>query len=246
VTDDAFRVPLLFEYVATFSWAVSGTLVAIRKQFDVTGVFVIAMLSSSGGGLIRDAIFLQQTPIFLLEPFYLPLVATTTLIMVLFTRNRIQVIRDDTAQKLEDLIDALGTPAFAVIGMQMARERGIPPLGVIFLGAVNGLGGGLLRDVVVRDVPALLRPGEFVTLMLVIACELFRVLAYRFEVNPTAAAWITVSVFFGLRMMAIRFNWRTRSVRSAGEPSGSSIRSGEAAVSDRSTNGASTTDHDRP
>jgi uncharacterized membrane protein YeiH len=218
MTDEAFKVPLLFEYVATFSWAVSGALVAIRKHFDVTGVFVIAMLSSSGGGLIRDAIFLQQTPLFLLEPFYLPLVATTTLIMVLFTRNRIQLIRDDTAQKLEDLIDALGTPAFAVIGMQMARERGIPPLGVIFLGAVNGLGGGLLRDVVVRDVPGLLRPGEFVTLILVIACEVFRTLAYRLEVRPTLAAWATVGAFFLLRMLAIRFNWRTRSVRRDGEP----------------------------
>jgi len=219
MTDEAFQVPLLFEYVATFSWAVSGALVAIRKHFDVTGVFVIAMLSSSGGGLIRDAIFLQQTPIFLLEPFYLPLVTATTLIMVLFTRNRIQVIRDETAQKLEDLIDALGTPAFAVIGMQMARERGIPPLGVIFLGTVNGLAGGLLRDVVVRDVPALLRPGEFVTFMLVIACEVFRVLTYRFGVPPTPAAWTTVAVFFLLRMAAMRFNWQTRSVRRASEQS---------------------------
>jgi uncharacterized membrane protein YeiH len=170
------------------------------------------MLSSSGGGLIRDAIFLQQTPRFLLEPFYLPLVVATTVIMVAFTRHRIQVITDDTAQKLEELIDALGTPAFAVIGMQMARARGIPPLGVIFLGTVNGLGGGLLRDVVVRDVPALLRPGEFVTLVLVLACEVFRELAYRFAFTPTAAAWITVTVFFLIRMTAIRFNWRTRSV----------------------------------
>jgi len=219
MTDEAFQVPLLFEYVATFSWAVSGALVAIRKHFDVTGVFVIALLSSSGGGLIRDAIFLQQTPIFLLEPFYLPLVAATTVIMVLFTRNRIQVIPDVTAEKLEDLIDALGTPAFAVIGMQMARERGIPPLSVIFLGTVNGLAGGLLRDVVVRDVPTLLRPGEFVTFILVIACEAFRVLTYWFGVQPTPAAWTTVTVFFLLRMAAMRFNWRTRSVRRAGEPS---------------------------
>ena len=218
MTDEVFRVPLVFEYVATFSWAVSGALVAIRKRFDVTGVFVITMLSSSGGGLVRDAIFLQQTPRFLLEPFYLPLVVATTLIMVVFTRNRIQVIREDTFRKLEDLIDALGTPAFAVIGMQMARERGIPPLGVIFLGTVNGLGGGLLRDVVVRDVPALLRPGDFVTLMLVIACEVFRVLAYRFGVKPTPAAWTTVAVFFLLRMAAIRFNWRTRAVHREGEP----------------------------
>jgi uncharacterized membrane protein YeiH len=57
VIEADFRVPFLFQHAATFVWAVSGAVVGIRKRFDITGVFVVALLSSAGGGLVRDAIF---------------------------------------------------------------------------------------------------------------------------------------------------------------------------------------------
>lgn len=212
MTDADFRVPLLFDYAATFSWAVSGAIVAIHKRFDVTGVFVVALLSSTGGGMLRDAVFLQRTPSFLIDPIYLPLVAAATLFMTLFTSTLRHVVKTESIQKLVDLIDALGTPAFAVIGMQMAEDRGLPIVGVLFVGAVNGLAGGLLRDIVVRDVPALLRPGQFVSLMLVMAGGLFLTLTIHYHVKPTRAAWAAIGAFFVLRLVAVRFNWQSRSV----------------------------------
>jgi uncharacterized membrane protein YeiH len=212
MTDAVFRVPLLFDYAATFTWAVSGAVVAIRKRFDITGVFVVALLSSTGGGLMRDAVFLQRTPSFLIDPIYLPLVAAATLLMTFFTAPLTRVLRADTIRKLVDLIDALGTPAFAVIGMQLARDQGISLFGVVFVGVANGVAGGLLRDVVVRDVPALLRPGQFVSLMLLLACGLFLVLTLHYRVSATSAAWATVGGFFTLRIVSVRFNWRSRSV----------------------------------
>ena len=218
--DASFRVPILFEYVATLAWAMSGAVVGIRKQFDLTGVFVVALLSATGGGLMRDAIFLQRTPSLLANPIYLPLIAATTLVMALFTGPLTRLFKYETVTKLIDLIDALGTPAFAVIGMQLAEDRGIPLVGVLFIGVVNGCAGGLLRDVCVRDVPSLLRPGQFVSLTLTIVCGLFIVLTRRLAVNPTEAAWITVSTYFLLRVVAVRFNWQTRPVGGSarGEP----------------------------
>ncbi|MGH7681521.1 MAG: trimeric intracellular cation channel family protein, partial [Candidatus Eiseniibacteriota bacterium] len=159
---ESFQVPPLFDYAATVAWALSGAVVGIRKRFDITGVFVIALLSATGGGLMRDA-FLLRVPAFLTKPVYLPLIAGTTLVVALFTRLLTGKMKGRTVSKLVDVIDALGMPAFAVIGMQLAEERGIPIAGVVFVGVVNGLGGGLLRDVVVRDVPTLLRPGQFVS-----------------------------------------------------------------------------------
>jgi len=212
VPDASFRVPALFEYVATFAWAMSGAVVGIRKRFDLTGVFVVSLLSAAGGGLVRDTIFLQRTPNLLVNPIYLPLVGLTTLLMALFTGPLTRLLKDETVTKLVDLIDALGTPAFAVIGMQLAGERNIPLVGVLFVGVVNGVAGGLLRDVVVRDVPSLLRPGQFVSLALAIVCGLFIVLTRRLAVNPTTAAWITVTTFFLIRVIAVRFNWQTRPV----------------------------------
>ena len=207
-----FRVPFLFQHAATFVWAVSGAVVGIRKRFDITGVFVVALLSSAGGGLVRDAIFLQRTPAFLVDPIYLPLVAGATVLMTLFTATLTGVMQSEAVNKLVDLIDAVGTPAFAVVGMQLAQALGIPLFGVIFVGVANGVTGGLLRDVVVREVPTLLRPGQFVSLTLLFVCGLFLVLTSRLAMTPTKAAWITVGTYFGLRVIAVAFNWQTRPV----------------------------------
>jgi uncharacterized membrane protein YeiH len=93
-----------------------------------------------------------------------------------------------------------------------------------FVGVANGVTGGLLRDVVVRDVPTLLRPGQFVSLTLLFACGLFLVLTTRLAVNPTTAAWITVGTYFVLRVIAVSFNWQTRPVLVESAPDSQDIR----------------------
>ena len=211
LADSGFRVPLIFDYAATFSWAASGAVVAIRKRFDIVGIFVVALLSSTGGGLIRDACFLQRIPSFLVNPIYLPLVVAATLMMAVFTGPLTHVVNNEGFGKLVDVIDALGTPAFAVIGMQLAEDKHVPIFGMIFVGIVNGVAGGLLRDVVVRDVPALLRPGQFSALTLVGTCFLFEVLVH-YDINPTRAAWTVVGTFFIIRLLTVRFNWQSRPV----------------------------------
>ena len=212
MTDASFHIPPTIDYIATFTWAASGALVGIRKHFDVIGVFVIALVSSLGGGLVRDALFLQRTPVLLTDPLYLPLIAVTVAIFSLFTGSVSRILNVETVRKAVDLIDAVGIPIFAVIGMQLAEAEGIPVTGVMFIGVVNGAAGGLLRDVIVREVPAILRPGQFVTLLLLLACGLFMVLRRYTDVSASHAAWTTASTFFVLRVLAIRFNWTTRSV----------------------------------
>jgi len=221
MTDATFQIPPTIEYIATFTWASSGALVGIRKHFDVIGVFVIALVSSLGGGLVRDALFLQRTPVLLTDPFYLPLIAVTVALFSLFAGAVSRILNVETVRKAVDLIDAVGIPIFAVIGMQLAEAQDIPMAGVMFIGVVNGTAGGLLRDVIVREVPAILRPGQFVTLLLLLACGMFLLLRRYGEVSSPQAAWTAACSFFVLRVLAIRFNWTTRSVlpeSAAGEP----------------------------
>jgi uncharacterized membrane protein YeiH len=212
MTDSDFQVPVLFDYVATFTWAVSGAVVAIRRRYDITGVFVVALLAAIGGGLLRDAIFLNRTPVFLVNPAYLSLVFAATITTAVFTLYLRKLIGTGLIQKIVDYIDALGTPAFAVFGMQLAEDAGLPLIAIVFVGVTNGVAGGLLRDVVVRDVPALLRPGQFASLTLLAACGLYLLLTLQSDMQPTRAAWITVGSFFVARVLSIRFNWQTRSV----------------------------------
>jgi uncharacterized membrane protein YeiH len=212
MTDTAFQVPVVFDYLATFTWAVSGAIVAIRRRYDITGVFIVALLAALGGGLLRDALFLNRTPVFLVDPAYLSLITTATIATSVFARYLRNLIGPDTVQKIVDYIDALGTPAFAVFGMQLAGNAGLPPIAVVFVGVANGVAGGLLRDVVVRAVPALLRPGQFGSLTLLAACGVYLLLTWHADLAPNRAAWITVALFFVARVLTIRFNWQTRSV----------------------------------
>jgi uncharacterized membrane protein YeiH len=207
-----FQVPILFDYVATFTWAVSGAIVAIQRRFDIVGVFVVALLSAIGGGLLRDAVLLDRTPVFLTNPAYLSLIVGATVATAFFGRAFTNLIGPETIKKMVDLIDALGTPAFAVFGMQLAEDRGLPLVAVIFVGVTNGVAGGMLRDIVVGEVPAVMRPGQFSSLTLLAACGVFLGLTRQLQTTPTQAAWIAVALFFVIRVLTIRFNWQSKSV----------------------------------
>ena len=221
MTDAAFQVPVAFDYVATFTWAVSGAIVAIRRRLDITGVFVVALLTALGGGMLRDGVFLNRTPVALINEMYLTLVFGATIVTSVFARYLRNFIGPVTVQKVVDYIDALGTPAFAVFGMQLAGNAGLPLVAVIFVGVTNGVAGGVLRDVVVREVPALMRPGQYASITLFAACGLYLLLTLQAQLSPTMAAWITVGVFFIARVLTIRFNWQTRSVWEDESTSGS-------------------------
>ena len=212
MAEAVFQIPPAFDYLATLTWASSGALVGIRKHFDVVGIFVVALVSSLGAGFLRDSLFLQRTPVMLTDPVYLPLIALTVILFSLFSGPLTRMVTADTVQKIIDIIDGLGIPIYAVIGMQLAEQRDIPVAGIIFVGVVNGTGGGLLRDVLVRDVPAILRPGQFVTLLLLAACGLFMALKHYSGFTIGQAAWTAIGAFFVLRVLTVRFNWTTRSV----------------------------------
>lgn len=210
--DTDFQIPIAFDYAATFTWAVSGAIVAIRRRFDITGVFVVALVAAIGGGLIRDALFLNRTPVFLVNEAYLFLVVGATIVTSVFARYLRNLIGPDTVRKIVDYIDALGTPAFAVFGMQLAEDAGLPLIAIVFVGVTNGVAGGMLRDIVVRQVPALMRPGQYASITLMAACALYLLLTLQLAMTPTQAAWITVGAFFVARVLTIRFNWQTTAV----------------------------------
>jgi uncharacterized membrane protein YeiH len=203
----AFQIPVYFDYLATFAWALSGAVVALRKRHDIVGVFVLALLTSMGGSILRDGVFLQRTPPVLTDPIYLPLILTATLLVGVFRRS---IAHRRVVDRLVGTIDAIGTPAFAVVGLQLALAAGIPLPGVVLVGAISAVGGGVLRDMIVREVPAILQPGQFFALLALLACIAFLTLTLALRVAPEPAGWATIALFFVARMLTLRFNWQTR------------------------------------
>jgi uncharacterized membrane protein YeiH len=205
---ERFQFPLTLEVIATLAWAVSGAIVARTKEFDFTGVFIIAVLASTGGGLLRDGIFLQTIPAVMEQPYFLLLALVGALLISLFGS---QWERLNWWDVMVNMIDAVGTPAYALIGFQLSLLAGIPFVGALFIALVNGAAGGILRDILVGEVPRFLRPGQHSTLILIGGLLLYVGLIWA-DVASNSAAWLTIGAAALARWLVIRFNWQTQPV----------------------------------
>lgn len=201
-----FHLPMEFDYLAIFAWALSGAILGLRRRLDLIGVLVIATVSSVGGGLIRDGMMLQRTPPVLTDTWYLPLIALAAFLAIVFR----DWIRTSVAvDRIVGAIDALGTPAFAVVGMDLAIRANIHIPGVMLIGCISGMGGGLIRDIMLGEVPEVLKPGHYLVIPLIGVCAFYLVFTQYFGGDPTPLAWITIVMFFVFRVMTLRFDWQT-------------------------------------
>ena len=145
---------LTLDLLGIFVFAIAGGLLAVRKELDLVGVVVIAMVTALGGGLLRDVLIGDVPPPGLEDWRYLtvPLAAG---MLVFFFHPAIGRL-----ERLISKIDAGGLGLFAVAGALKAHDYDLGPMPAAILGVVTAVGGGVLRDVLVRDVPAILRRGE--------------------------------------------------------------------------------------
>jgi uncharacterized membrane protein YeiH len=213
MTSPAFTLPIWFDHGATFAFAVTGALVAIRRGYDIVGVFFLALVSSIGGGLIRDGIFIprgEPTPL-LTDPRYIELIVVATVVSTLFGRH-VKRFRRTVA-----LIDALGLGAYAAFGTQKALQAGLAVPAAILIGVINAAGGGLLRDILTREEPLVFRPGQFYVLTAVAGAVTFVFLSVTLGYSATAAALVAIAVTFVFRVLTIAFNWQTTAVGRPGE-----------------------------
>jgi uncharacterized membrane protein YeiH len=164
----AFELPVAFSLVAHFTFGVTGALAALRRGYDVVGVFFLAVTTAIGGGLIRDGILISSGPASILtEGRTLAVVMAAPLLTLVFHRlfGRLE--------RAIAVVDAAGLGAFAVYGAQRSLNAGLSVPAAILGGTITAVGGGLLRDVLVREEPLLLRPGQFYALVAIGGCCLY-------------------------------------------------------------------------
>ncbi len=203
-----FQLPVYFDYLATLIWAVSGALLAARRGFAIMGILTVAMISSTGGGLLRDGLFLQNgPPVLLRSPTYLGIIALGVILVVLLGRWLDRLPR---GAQLVSTVDALGLGAYASVGMCHALQAGLSLLGVMVVGMVNAVGGGILRDVLLRQPVGMFLPGTLEQAAALAGCGLFLLLLKGFGLSEVAAAWVTIAFVFALRMLAIRYDIQSR------------------------------------
>ena len=205
-----FELSPLFDFGATFVWAVSGAGLGVRYGYDYTGVFVMAFVSAVGGGLLRDGIFLQHVPIVVKIPVYIGVVLCGAIVGTISSVLAGARKPSRGYQMLLDVVDALGLGAYACVGAQITLSMGLSAPAAILVGTINGVGGGLLRDVLVNRVWML--PGQILTIAALAGVSLFVLLETLTPIHAGSAAWAAIGLTFAIRMLAIRFDWRTRAL----------------------------------
>jgi uncharacterized membrane protein YeiH len=189
---------LWIELAGTAVFAVSGALAAGRKSLDLIGVLVIALVTATGGGTLRD--LLLDRPVFwIAQPGFLIAILTASLLTVPYVR----IARPPETFLL--YADALGLALFSAAGAQIALGLGHGGLIAVVMGVITGAFGGVLRDVVCNEIPVILRKGHLYASASIAGCALLALLRH-FGVSAPLSAAAGMSLIAGLRLAAIRFD----------------------------------------
>lgn len=209
------------DLAGVFFFAVSGSLLAAKKQFDIIGSLLLASLVSLGGGVIRDIVINAGPPAAFTNPVYLvpPLLAA---ILVYFLFSSIQRFTS-----LLTLFDAGGLALFCITGTLKALGAGMNPVAAILLGVTTAVGGGLLRDITANEIPTLFNARDLYALPAFTGAALTALLwnigAFNGVTAGVIAAWV-----FAFRVVAWRWGWRVplavRGWHRAGVSSGADSR----------------------
>lgn len=198
-----FELPLAFDLGAVFVFALTGALAAIRKGYDVVGLFTLALATGLGGGLLRDAVCLDAgPPAALREPRYLGAAAAAGVVGALLGA------RIDRLRAAFELLDAVGLGAYAVVGAQAGLRHGLGGPASVLVGVVTAVGGGVLRDLLSREEPLIFRPGHVYSVAALAGSALFVGLLQGGVEAPWAGLAGTALAVL-LRVLSLRLDWRT-------------------------------------
>jgi uncharacterized membrane protein YeiH len=187
---------LVLDLTGVFAFALNGALTAIRiARLDVVGVVTLGMVTALGGGILRDVLLGSLPPATFSDWRYLVVAAAGSLVAFAFGHSL------DRIAGTILVLDAAGLSLFAVAGASKALDLGVGPGQAVILGAITGVGGGTLRDVLVRQVPEVLHSGLYAIPAIVGAG--ITVAAIRGDVYGPAAAVLAVAACFLVRMLGL-------------------------------------------
>ena len=194
---------LVLDLIGTFVFALSGAVAGVRERLDLFGVLVLSFAAASAGGITRDLLIGAVPPAAISDWRYLGVSLLAGLVMFFWFP------RSERLHKLANLVlifDGAGLAVFAVAGTQKALGYGLNPAMSALLGMLTGIGGGMLRDVFLAQVPTVLRSELYAVAALAGASVV--VAGHVLNFPPTAMAIAGAVLCFGIRLIAIRRGWQ--------------------------------------
>lgn len=201
---------LILEIIGICSFSLSGSIIAIRKRLDAFGVLMCAMFTSFGGGIMRDVLLGNLPPLMFRDYTDLIFATVSSIATFLFAYRNKKHFEEDSPviDRVNNIVDAMGLGLFTVIGMNTAITCGYTANApfVIFMGVLTGIGGGMIRDVSIREIPFVLTKRIYALASLAGAI-IYYLMLVTFSLNQLLCAIVTVIVISLIRVLASVFKW---------------------------------------
>lgn len=200
------RFIFFLEILGTMAFAISGAMTGLRKNMDIFGVMILGITTAVGGGMIRDIVLGETPPRTFGSPVYILVAMGVALLTFLFALRRKEIKNQQMFDQLLRIMDALGLGVFTVVGVQVGFQSRYD-LGFIlltFLGAVTGVGGGVVRDIMAGDRPYIFVKHVYASASIAGAAVCTLLWSYTGRLVAIMVGLITVVT---LRMLAAHYRW---------------------------------------
>lgn len=195
--------------IGIIAFATSGAMVAVKKHTDPFGVVFLAVITATGGGITRDLLLGIQPPVIFIDYTYVIFAAVAALAVFTLARLNKDFYRTktDRIDSINNVFDALGLGVFVVMGTQTAIDYGFAQNAffTITIGVITGIGGGFLRDIMVGEIPFVLKKHIYVLAAFTGSVVFY--LLYINSVDYTISAFLSAGITFAIRMLATHFKW---------------------------------------
>ncbi len=199
---------LLIDILGTIAFAVSGALTAMKKKLDVFGIFIIAFVTSVGGGTLRD-VLIGANVVWMRHLTFVYVIIIATILAVIF-RKKLSYVRRSLF-----LFDTIGIALYTVVGVEKGIAADFPAIICIALGTMSACFGGVIRDILCNEIPVIFRKNIYAT-----ACIMGGLVYFLLLKIPLSENWVVIisfSVVITIRLLAVTFNWSLPSIYKAEE-----------------------------
>lgn len=213
--DETFALPVTYDLIAVFLFALTGSLIAVKRGYDPVGVAIITIISGAGGGAIRDAIFLNIRPAAITDWRY-SAVLLGAIGAVLVGRS---ILSTRPIAFIIMATEAFGIGINAVYGTQKSLDARLSVYAAIIVGLINSIGGRLMRDTVMGRKRKNLIPGRMFGVAATVSVLCFLIMSEYLGLNTEISAWTAILLAFLIRMVAIKFDIKTKALMDYYDPS---------------------------
>jgi uncharacterized membrane protein YeiH len=194
------NLSLALDLIGTFVFALSGGVAGVKRRLDLFGILVLSFVAANSGGITRDLLIGAVPPAAFDDLRYLGTSIFAGLLTFFFSSL---IVRLSNAVQV---FDAAGLAFFAVAGASKALDHGMNPIMAVVLGMVTGIGGGMARDLLLTEIPTVLRAELYAVAALAAATVV--VIGHLLQLPVAPVTIVALILCFGLRVLAIRYRWQ--------------------------------------